>query len=194
MPPNPPTEDDATLLSASARGDRRAFGAFYRRHLAAVVGFLLHETGERELAADLAAEVFAAALLAAGRYRAERPSALPWLQGIARHKVHESRRRGRAERRARQRLGIPPEALEDDDLARVEELARESTGASGGEGVLELVGQLPPEQRLALRARVIEERDYRDIAAEAGVSEAAVRQRVSRALGWLRTRVEQEAR
>ncbi len=187
MPQTVRTEEDAVLLAASARGDRRAFGVFYRRHLPAVVACLLRETGERELAADLAAEVFAAALLAAGRYRPEHVSALPWLVGIARHKARETRRRGRAERRARLRLGIPAEALEDEDLVRVEELAREGAGA------LVLAEQLPDAQRAALQARVIEEREYTDIAGEAGVSEAVVRQRVSRALGWLRTRIEQEA-
>jgi hypothetical protein len=57
--------DDAGLLAASAVGDREAFASFYRCHLPAVLRFLLRETGDRELSADLAAEVFAAALLAA---------------------------------------------------------------------------------------------------------------------------------
>lgn len=174
-------DDDAALLAASARGDRAAFSLFYRRHLTSVVALLLRETRDREQAADLAAEVFAAALLAAGRYRPEHPSARPWLCGIARNMAHESRRRGRAQDRARRRLGMTREPLGEDDLERVEELA-------GGDGrLLELVEQLPPSQRAALRARVIDERDYGEIAAELGSSEAAVRQRVSRALAWLRT-------
>jgi RNA polymerase sigma factor (sigma-70 family) len=181
-------DDDAALLAATARGERRAFATFYRRHLPAVLGFLVRETGgQRDLAADLAAEVFAAALLAAGRYRAQYESAQPWLYGIARHKLNETRRRGRAEDRARRRLGIPAESLEDQDLARVDELL------GGDLTLLELVQRLPPVQRRALHARVVEERDYEDIADEQGASEAAVRQRVSRALGWLRTRIDEEA-
>jgi RNA polymerase sigma factor (sigma-70 family) len=186
MQKSPPTAQDETLLAESAAGDRGAFAAFYHRHLAAVLGFLLRETGDRELAADLAAEVFAAALLAAPRYRPEHASALPWLCGIARYKASESRRRGRAEARARRRLGIPRESLHDEDLARAEELA-----ARGG-ALLELVDQLPAAQREALWARVIEEREYEDIALDAGTSQDAVRQRVSRALAWLRLRVDQE--
>lgn len=178
--------DDATLLAESAKGDREAFGLLYRRHLPAVVAFLLRESRDRELAADLAAEVFAAALLAAGRYRPEHDSALPWLCGIARHKLRESRRRGRAESRARRRLGIPSESLHDEDLARVEELAGQGTAA------LDLLEQLPVEQRDALKARVIEGRDYVEIAGELGASQAAVRQRVSRALLWLRDRIDGE--
>lgn len=180
------SDDDATLLAASAAGDRRAFGVFYGRHLAAVVGFLLRETGDRELTGDLAAEVFAAALLAASRYRPEHPTALPWLCGIARNKASESRRRGRAEDRARRRLGIPVEALEDSDLARVDELA------GLDRGVLDLLAELPSVQRQALHERIVEERDYADIARRSGASEVAVRQRVSRALLWLRARIDQE--
>jgi RNA polymerase sigma factor (sigma-70 family) len=186
MEGNQPSAPDETLLAASATGDRAAFASFYRRHLAAVLRFLLRETRDRELAADLAAEVFATALLAAPRYRPERASALPWLCGIARFKASESRRRGRAEDRARRRLGMPREALNDDDLARAEELA-----AQGG-AVLELVDRLPAAQREALWARVIEEREYEEIALAAGTSQDVVRQRVSRALAWLRLRVDQE--
>ncbi|HSZ69801.1 MAG TPA: sigma-70 family RNA polymerase sigma factor [Solirubrobacteraceae bacterium] len=186
MQESPPTAQDAALLAASASGDRGAFASFYRRHLAAVLGFLLRETGDRELAADLAAEVFAAALLAAPRYRPEHASALPWLCGIARYKASELRRRGHAEDRARRRLGIPRESLHDEDLVRVEELA-----AQGG-ALLELVDRLPAAQRDALRARVIEERDYEEIALDTGTSPDAVRKRVSRALAWLRLHASQE--
>jgi RNA polymerase sigma-70 factor (ECF subfamily) len=173
-------QDDATLLAASARGERDAFAVFYRRHLPVVLAVLLSETRDRELAADLAAEVFAAALLAASRYRPAHPTAVPWLCGIARHKARDSKRRGRAEERARQRLSIPREPLDHGDLERVDELVGQT-----GE-LLDLIEQLPETQRLALRARVIEERAYREIASSVGTSEQAVRQRVSRALSWLR--------
>jgi RNA polymerase sigma-70 factor (ECF subfamily) len=178
--------DDAQLLAATATGERAAYSAFYRRHLGAVLAFLTRETRDRELAADLAAEVFAAALLAAGGYRAEHDSALPWLCGIARNKARESRRRGRAQDAARRRLGIPREAIAEDDLDRVDELAGRD------DHLLALVDALPGPQREALRARVIDERDYAEIAREQGSSEAAVRQRVSRALAWLRTQTTEE--
>src|ERR1700760_2307011 len=65
---------DDDLLARFAAGDAEAFVAFYRRHLTAVLGFFLRRTGNAELTADLTAEVFAAALLAAERYRpGERP-------------------------------------------------------------------------------------------------------------------------
>src|ERR1035441_3685131 len=89
--------DDAALLAASAAGERDAFALFYRRHLAGVLAVLVKATGDRELAADLAAEVFAAALIAAGRYRPGHETALRWLSAIERQKARDSTRRGGAE-------------------------------------------------------------------------------------------------
>jgi RNA polymerase sigma factor (sigma-70 family) len=172
--------DDAALLAASAAGERDAFALFYRRHLPDVLAVLVKVTGDRELSADLASEVFASALIGAGGYRPAFESALPWLSGIARHKAGDSLRRGRAEQRARRRLGIPREPLDDHDLERVDELVGQAGRLIG------LIDQLPREQQVAVRARVIEERDYSEIASSVGASEQTVRQRVSRALSWLR--------
>ena len=97
---------DRELLEAIARCDGEAFTEFYRRYLPRVVAYLMAEVGDREVAADLAAEVFAAALVGAEHYEAVHDSALPWLLGIARNTVGASRRRGRVEARARHKLGL----------------------------------------------------------------------------------------
>jgi RNA polymerase sigma-70 factor (ECF subfamily) len=187
MPPDL-ERSDGELLAAIVAGDGAAFAAFYRRHLAGVVGFLVRESGDREVAADLAAEVFAAVFLAAGRFRARGAgSAVPWLRGIAQNKLRQSRRRGRVEDRARRRLAIEPEVLDDADLARVEELA--SSGSA-----LELVDRLPAGQRVAVRLRVLEGRDYGEIARQLECSEMVVRQQVSRGLKRLRTEMKEGER
>lgn len=97
---------DERLLAGVAACDGDAFSVFYRRHLPLTVGYLLGETRDRELAADLSAEVFSAALLSARRYRPDRDSAVPWVLGIARNVLGASRRRRRVEDRARRRLGL----------------------------------------------------------------------------------------
>lgn len=177
-----PERTDGELLAAVVAGEGSAFETFYRRHLPAVVGFLLRETGDREVAADLSAEVFAAVFLVARRFRARGAgSARPWVLGIARNKLLESRRRGRVEDRARRRLAFEPEVLDDDDLARVDELA-----ARANQPVLGLVEQLPERQREAVRSRVLEERGYDEIARDMKCSELVARQRVSRGLARLR--------
>jgi RNA polymerase sigma-70 factor (ECF subfamily) len=161
---------DRELLEAIAARDGDAFAVFYRRHLPRVVAYLISETGDHELAADLTAEVFAAALVGAHRYKPVHDSALPWLIGIARNTVGASRRRGRVEARARRRLGYGPVAFEELDIDRTEEL----------------LSSLPAAERGAVRARVVEERSYASIAAEMRCSELVVRKRVSRGLARLR--------
>ncbi len=107
-----------------------------------------------------------------------------WLLGIARHKLLESRRRGRVESAARRRLGVGPVALTDEDLARVEELS------SLDDAVLALVEELPRDQRDAVLARVVEDRSYPELAAQLRCSESVARKRVSRGLHTLKARME----
>jgi RNA polymerase sigma factor (sigma-70 family) len=179
-----PELDEAALVAAVAAGDKMAFGILYRRYLPIVVRWCLRETGNRELAADLSAEVFAAALTAARRYRPDQASVLAWLLGIARNKLLESRRRKRVEDSARRRVGLDRLPITDADLERVEELA------SLDDEILARVAGLPPVLRAALSSRVVDERSYAEIATELRCSESVVRQRVSRALRTLRSELE----
>jgi RNA polymerase sigma factor (sigma-70 family) len=176
---------DAELVLATAKRDERAFALLYRRYLPLVLRWCVVQTGERELAADLAAETFAAALIASRRYRPESGAVDAWLLGIARNKLRESRRRGRIEHSARRRLAIEPVAITDADLERVDELA------SRDEEILQLVHSLPAAQREALLGRFVGERSYRELAGELRCSEMVVRQRVSRGLRALRSRLEE---
>src|SRR3954470_151143 len=153
--------EDDDLLRAAARGDGDAFAAFYRRHTDLVLGYLRPRVAEPEQAFDLAAETFAAALTSVKRYRGGEGPAAGWLLGIARHKLLESLRRGRIEAKARRRLGHDPIAVDDDDLLQVE-----SRAAAGGRQLATLLSALPEEQRAAVTARVLDEREYADIARE----------------------------
>ena len=182
---NPDRTDDQLLMAAS-EGDGEAFGLFYRRHLPAVVAFVRPRCGSGEAAADLVAEVFAAALLACARYRPGEAPALLWLLGIARNKLREHARDSRRRASARARLGIREVAFTEDDLSRVEELA------AAGSAVLKHIAELPEEQRRAIWSRVVEEHDYLTLARDLDTSQALARQRVSRGLRWLRARLESE--
>ena len=172
---------DAQLLAGIAACDERAFGAFYRRHFAMVVGWCVRRTGDPELAADLTAEVFAAVLVSAARYEPTHDSAAGWLLGIARNVLGHSVRRGQVDARARERLGASSLTVEDEDLDVVLEIAGGLDGAAG-----HLLSDLPVDERSAVRARVIEEREYGEIARSLGCSEMVVRKRVSRGLARLR--------
>lgn len=176
---------DGVLLAAVAARDEAAFVTLYRRYLPVVLRWCLRETGNREIAADLSAEVFAAALISARHYRSEQGSVLAWLLGIARNKLLESRRRRRVEDSARRKLRLEPVVLSDTDLDRVEELV------SLDDEFLALARGLPAPLRDALEARVLQERSYEEIAAELRCSQSVVRQRVSRALKSLRSQMEE---
>src|SRR3954452_4099935 len=180
---------DETLLTA-LDDEPDAFAEFYRRHVTALLGYFVRRTRDPELAADLCAETFAAALAGAHRYRPERGPAVAWLYGIARRLLAHARRRGAVEDHARRRLGMAPLALTDEALERIEALASAEASATALHAALDA---LPADQRDALEARVVDERGYAEIALAARTSESVIRQRVSRGLAGLRERMRGEA-
>src|SRR5215210_1498931 len=174
-----PEPTDEQLLTAR---DAASFELFYLRHVDSMLGFLARRTGDPELAADLCAETFAAALAGRHRFRPGAGAAAAWLFGIGAKKLADAQRRGYAERRARRRLGMERIDLSDADLARIERLGE-------GDDARVLMDRLAPDQREAIRARVLEERPYHEIAGELDTSEAVVRKRVSRGLAAMRERM-----
>ena len=175
----PTAVSDEALLAGS---DPAGFEEFYGRHVDTLLGFFARRTRDAELAADLTAETFAAALSSRRRCNAAQGAAIAWLFGIAMKKLADAQRRGYADKKARRRLGLERIDLTDADIARIDRLG-ESTIASA------LLEALAPEQREAVRAHVVDERSYAEIAAEIEVSEAVVRKRVSRGLANVRQRM-----
>jgi RNA polymerase sigma factor (sigma-70 family) len=157
--------------------DARALGVFYDRYEDAMLVFFRRASGRADLAADLTAEVFAA------QFRPELGSARSWLFGIARHQLAQAWRRRRVEADARRRMGMEPIMLSDDDLQRIDELLCDRRS-------LTLLAELPRDQRSAVIGRVLDERDYAELAGELECSEMVVRQRVSRGLRAMRSRLE----
>ncbi|MGO9760201.1 MAG: RNA polymerase sigma factor [Solirubrobacteraceae bacterium] len=179
---------DGELLERTRAGDREAFGVLYERRHELVLAFLLKRTRDPEVAMDLMAETFAAALIAlADRPPAIASSAAPWLLTIARNSLIDSYRRGRVESAARRRLALEPVRISDSDIERVLQVAAEADLLAG------LAAELPADQYEALRARVLDERGYEEIARELACSPAVVRKRVSRAIATLRQAKEASA-
>jgi RNA polymerase sigma factor (sigma-70 family) len=65
-------------------------------------------------------------------------------------------------------------------------LRRVETLVAGGAWLSEVLAGLPADQRDAIRARVLDDRDYDEIASELETSSLVIRQRVSRGLARLR--------
>jgi RNA polymerase sigma-70 factor (ECF subfamily) len=172
--------DDELLTSGGPDG----FALFYRRHVDSVLRYFARSTRNPDVAADLTAEAFAAALVAKRRFKPGGPPAQAWLFAIASRKLADYHRRGYAEDRARRRLGMERVEPSEDDLRRIE-------GLAGDVHVVSLLEELPADQRHAVGARVLDEREYEDIAGELSISPAAARQRVSRGLAFVRGRLKE---
>lgn len=172
---------DESLLRLAAAGDGEAFAELYRRRLPLIVSFLRARTATPEVAADLAAETFVAALSFLQSGGAPPSSAVAWLLTIARNKLLDSIRRGRVEDEARSKLHLERLELTDEDLEAVERMSAQT------QVLPQLLELLPDDQLRAVKAHVLDERDYGEIAAELQISQAVVRKRVSRGLQRLRT-------
>jgi RNA polymerase sigma factor (sigma-70 family) len=179
---------DGELLGSS---DPDAFRELYIRHERLVVTFIAARLRDAELTADLTAETFAAAMLAADRFRDDGSPAAGWLLGIARNLIGRHFERRNIETRARDRLAMERLEITDASLERIEALidARHPDNP-----MLALLDELPPVQRDAVRAHVLDERTYAAMASERGVTEAAIRQRASRGLKRLRLTLEEKPR
>lgn len=174
---------DENELLAAARSGAHEFAAFYRHFERPMLGFFMNATGRAEVAADLTAETFARALESVANFDAAKGRADQWLFGIARNVLSASYRRGRVDAAARERLGLPRLILDDQTAESISRLSSRDDRATLA------LAELPPEQQHAIEARVLQQRDYAEIAGELQCSEAVVRQRVSRGLRALRTRL-----
>jgi len=83
----------------------------------------------------------------------------------------------------RTRLGMQAIELTDAGLERIEEII----DAERAPRALTALESLPPRERQAVEARVLDDRPYGEIASELRLSEAVVRKRVSRGLRRLRS-------
>jgi len=168
-------ESDETLMRRYQADDPCAFDELYRRHSARVFGYLRRlcatNVGEAE---DLLQQTFLKVHRARDRYDDAMPF-LPWLFAIARNTWIDHRRRR------------PTTLLAPEDLARLSD--RRVEGPSSAEPAAELreiLQLLPADQRQLLEQRFDEGLSFEALAANAGVSPAAARKRLSRAMGLLR--------
>ena len=167
--------ESETALLRAARRDPAAFTALYRRLAGDVYAYLRGATRDPDLARDLTAETFARTLESLGRFRGLRPqSGRVYVFRVAQRLVAEQARSRGAELAACRRLDIVPPSDEDD-----------------GGTALAALDALTPDQREAVGLRVLLDREYAEVAARLGVSEATARKRVSRGLHLMHERMEE---
>jgi RNA polymerase sigma factor (sigma-70 family) len=181
---------DAQALK-NIRRDPEAVCALYDRYLVELVRFLGRAGATNEVGWDVAQETFARLLARGFRGRIESDaSAWPWLAVTSRNLLRDWQRRGNADERARQRVGVAVINAGEDELE--DALARLDTQRQQA-NLEEALTSLPPKQHEAVVARVIDEKDYAVLAEHASESEQTMRRRVSRGLRSMRTQIEASA-
>lgn len=150
--------------------------------------YIARRTVDPQLAFDLVSETFAEAIASREKFRGDSmEDARRWLFGIARNLMNNYFRRGQFERRALERLQFEPVEIDKDAVEQIEDLARM---ADMREAVQQALGSLKPEYREAVRARILDQREYGEIAKDLGTTEEVVRARVSRGLKKLKKELE----
>lgn len=157
--------------------DPDAFEAFYRENVEGVQRFVARRVADRELAADLAADIFLAAIESADSYRPDRGSPAAWLFGVARVVVSAERRRDGREQRATARLG-GRRLLSPDDEARADERL---DAAAESRRLFDAMADLSEPQRAVLELVAVDGLSLGEAAAALGIRPLAARARLHRA-------------
>lgn len=159
---------------------RSSFLELYDRLGPRLLAYLARRAPDEETAADIWAETWAVAFESWPRLRSRDPGRTEaWVFGIARHQLAAFYRAGSIERRALNRLRwrTPPV-----DGALDEELERLAEGDGADDDVDAALEALSPDRRLAVELRIVEDREYREVAELLGCTEPTARAHVSRGL------------
>lgn len=168
---------DQELWSALAGGDEAAFGQLFDRYARAVHNHAFRLCGSWSVAEDITQATFLVAWRRRGEARLVDGSALPWLLVVA---TNTARTEWRSARRWRALLRRVPQEREahadpaDEVVGRLDDERRMAS-------VLSAVRRLPRAEREAVALCLWSGVPYAEAAAVLGISEVALRSRVSRA-------------
>lgn len=177
----PDADDRLDALARRARaGDREAFRRLYRALYPVVSGFVGRRVRNPEDAEDLVSRSFHRLLERIDRFDPRRGNVRMFVLGIARNAVIDQRRA------ARSHVPVEPlaEALADPAQGALEGVLRDEEARA----VREWLAALPEEVREMFALRFGDGLRHAEIAWLTGASEAAVKQRFSRALKDLKGR------
>ncbi len=178
------------MVTAAQRGDRDAFGRLVDATRSVVTSISLAILRDEEASRDVAQDVYLEAWRGLPRLR--NPSSfLPWLRQLTRNRAHHAlrtevrRRRRDPDGRADELLAAAADPAPDAEQRLVAAEERAALGAA--------LAELPDVTREVVVLYYREERSARQVADLLGLSEAAVRQRLSRARAQVRERLLEDA-
>lgn len=165
---------DERLMIEAAQRDPSRFAILYEQNFDRVYGFIARRVRDRGVAEDITADVFHRALESLGKYQWQGAPFSAWLLRIAANALADHWRKTSRE--------AVPTADELLDSAVADD--------TEGRAILaEMVAGLPEDQRRVILRRFVDQRSIKEIAAELGRSEGAVKQLQLRALENLRARM-----
>jgi RNA polymerase sigma-70 factor (ECF subfamily) len=170
-------EDERSLVTAAAAGDRAAFDVLVRRHQRAVYGVCYRFAGEHADASDLVQDTFVRAYRGLARFKGEAAFGT-WLYRIA---VNVCLTRAAA--RTPVHDPIEPLDLADERSERPDDPLRRAQDAAR---VKAAIARLPPRQRMTVILRVYHDLPHEAIARTLGSSVGTVKANFFHALQNLR--------
>lgn len=170
-------EDARLMLAFQQNDDERCFDQLFQKYKGPVVNFAFRYTGRREVAEELAQEIFVKCYMAAPRYQ---PSAKfsTWLFRIARnHCLNEVRR---------QDYSYRTEQVEESAIAAQHDDPEQQAQARAMQRAVEqALAQLPESQRSALVLSRFCAMSYEEISETMETSVSAVKSLLNRAKGTM---------
>ena len=172
---------DAKLIQQAREGDREAFEELVRRFQRLVFNIIYHYLGSSNDVEDLAQEVFVKVYQSLDRYDTSRPFK-NWIGKITANRCLDQLRRNKSN---------PVRSLSDLSASDEQEIAQLYTSYKAGlqlteaqsEGCLRLLhcamSSLSEKDRMAFVLRELEGLSYSEIAEMTGVTELAIRIRLS---------------
>jgi RNA polymerase sigma-70 factor (ECF subfamily) len=171
------TTTDVDLLPRCRGGDEAAWRELVALHTRKVFGLAYRFTGRVDEAEDLTQEVFVKVYQTLGRYRESDGPFGGWLMAVARNHAIDHYRRRRQERLRRTDDPAVLEAAaarEEHPIASLEREERQHLVHSG-------LRALPPDLRVPLILRDLQELPYEAIATELAIPLGTVKSRINRA-------------
>jgi len=160
------------------RREQRDFDALFRAHYPEIVRYLAARLGSRELASDLASDVFVEALRRVPGLSWRGRPVLAWLYRVAANMAaDELKRRAREVPVEEPAAGVAPDEVEE--LADREALAR-------------ALARLSPDHQLVVHLRLVEDYSFAETARLMGRSIGACQMLMLRAARELRETLERE--
>ncbi len=177
--------DERKLVRLAQEGSEEAFTSLVRAYQARVYSMALNFTRNREVADDLAQEVFLKTYLALPKFRF-RSEFGTWLYRIAVNHIKDHlRRKGRAKEVPLDEVRELANAGEEETLSRERERSEEARRGL----VLKVLQGLPDKYRIILTLRDIQGMPYDKIAAVLRISPGTVDSRLHRARKMLRLKL-----